>query len=662
MNGRNEAIQVLDQHPHARVLTIDFFDTMVTRAVAQPTHVFAVMEQRLIDEVGPQWRGFAQKRVQVEHDMRVKVAQSGSLRDITHAEIIRAIADEFNLADADAEILRRMECNCEIDEARVVEFGRHVVDEARSRNMRVVIVSDNYMSSAHIARMARAAGYEWVTAEDVIVSCEHSGMKQNGALWKHVPSMVGVSAQHIVHVGDSKIPDCDQPSRYGIRCHVDNRMSKWHRHPLNTCPDVLPFSRLEASLRDDGVQTNDVWFTLGSTLMALMVAGQVKDVISQVETRSIAGIHFAARDGWMAHHVWDAIRMTMPSDIPSSSYVSFSRSVIGRANIRVVTPEVAIRFIDDHEVLSVRRLNARFGCQMQSLVDIDKEIDAETARAIIIANSDNIVAASQALRARVVGHLREKGVLTPGHHIVVDLGWRGTTMADLADIVFEATDGLATIEGRFLGLYWDATMNRTRVPLHGYAMDDLGPLDDNIRLLGALRLFELLITAPHGSVIDFFDENGGYQPIFADSEFQSSAEAVHVPAAMKYAIEVAQRILMGQHSSGVSFTDITPQSVWAAMMQVGHTPRLEELHELRAQSHVSSVDHADSGTELLAPAPRWSSTLPLHRFSSVYDNAMKRHWLQGSIRSWQENSATKDFADAVIRLWPFMGPVWCDAD
>ena len=39
------------------------------------------------------------------------------------------------------------------------------------------------------------------------------------------------------------------------------------------------------------------------------------------------------------------------------------------------------------------------------------------------------------LNRRMVQHLRSCGVLEPGHHLVVDLGWTGSSLADLADIV-----------------------------------------------------------------------------------------------------------------------------------------------------------------------------------------------------------------------------------
>jgi hypothetical protein len=97
------------------------------------------------------------------------------------------------------------------------------------------------------------------------------------------------------------------------------------------------------------------------------------------------------------------------------------------------------------------------------------------------------------------------------------------------------------------------------------------------------------------------------------------------------------------------------------MMQVAHTPRADELDALQEHVHVASVDHADGGIPLLAPAPKWSSTFPVQRFASVYDDTMKTRWFQGSLREWERHDSSRDFADAVTRIWPFMGPVWCDA-
>ena len=653
--------EVLDARPGATVLSLDFFDTLVTRSVAQPTHVFAEMERRLILDDGDSWKGFAQTRVTVEHELRVAVARDGSVRDITHGEILENLQSHCGLSTEMVERIRDLECSLEIEMARTVPFGDEIARLARDRGMKVIIVSDNYMSSQHLMRMAHAAGQTWVTPQDIFVSCEYDGMKQNGALWKTVLASLNVPAKNIIHVGDHRIPDGTIPAKLGIHCYIDSRSSQWHRHPLNTGPSVLPFSRIEAAQRDaDYTHFPGVAHHLGSGVVAMMVAAQVKDCINAVRTRNIAGLHFAARDGWMADSAWFRVRQQL-TDLPEASYLSFSRSVIGRANIRVVDEDVAVRFIDEHEQLTPRRLSSRFGCEIETTGGADDVLDSTTARQLIIENSDRIVEASRQLRQRLVGHLRANGLLTPGHHVVVDLGWRGSTMADLAHIVEEETNGATTIEGRFLGLYWDATMNRVHLPLHGFAMDDLGPLNDNIRLLGAVRLLEFLVTAPHESVVDFHGVEKNFEPIHARRVGRPPAEDSFISVVLASAVESAVELVLGTHQSGVTLDDITSDSVWAAIMQVAHTPRNEELDALKEHVHVASVDHADSGLSLLAPAPRWSSTIPVQWYSRIYDDTMKTRWFQGTLRNWEQHDATSDFAAGIMRLWPFMGPVWCDA-
>lgn len=652
--------ELLDSHPDKNIVSLDFFDTLVTRSVGQPTHVFAEMERQLVAEFGYQWRGFARTRVDVEHEIRVSLARNGAARDISHDEILSGLQKHYQLSLEMVESLRHMECDCEIKMARAVPFGRDLAELAIQKGIKLVIVSDNYMSSQHIACMAHAAGLSWVEPNQIFVSCEHGGMKQNGSLWKTVVDALGVAASRILHVGDHEIPDRTEPAKLGITCHVDSRSSQWHRHSLNTTPDVLPFSRLEAWQRDTSFEAQlSASQLLGGGVVAMMVAAQVKDCLSEIAARNIAGLHFAARDGWMAHAVWQQLRHSS-AEMPNASYLSFSRSVIGRANIRNVNEETAIRFIDEHEFLTPRRLSERFGCDISTHIGRDEKINSATARRIMMDNSDAIVAASSELRHRVIGHLRTNNVLMPGHHIVVDLGWRGSTMADLAELVDEATNGATTIEGRFLGLYWDATMNRVRLPLHGYAMNDLGPLNDNIRLLGAVRLFEFLMTAPHGSVVDFHGADKNYEPVYVGQSHRSAEEVTFIDVVLNQAVDGAVQILESRHPSGVTADDITPASVWAAMMQVAHTPRADELHALTEHVHVAAVDHADGGIPFIAPAPRWSSTIPLQWYSRIYDDTMKTRWFQGSLRNWHRHDSSRDFAEGVMRLWPFMGPVWCD--
>jgi len=655
------AAEILNAHPKVTVLTVDFFDTMVTRSVAQPTHVFAVVEKELVAQHGSRWRGVAVERVHAEHRARIAAAATDVLRDITIDEIADQLADAMKLNQAERDLFVRSEKATEIALAQPVPAGAAIINEAILRGIRVLIVSDNYMPTSQLVSMAHAAGYSWVTSAHVLVSCEHGGFKHNGVLWKVALGVAGVPASQILHLGDDHEADHVQPSKLGIATHIDTRMRRSHRDMHNTSPDVLPLSRIEATQRDAMYDSNwDVAHALGDGLVGMVVAAQIADVKNVLRQRDLAGIHFAARDGWLAHQVWNKLRES-DSSLPEASYTAFSRSVIWRASLTELTPSNVGRFIGDDEVLTVARLERRVGCSLSSLYRPDESIDAQSARAVLLENDREVVAASQQLRQRLLGYFERQGLLKPGHHVVVDLGWTGSTIADMADLITDATNGATTIEARLTGMYWDATPSRMRVSMHGYAMTEFESLDNNLRLLGVIKLLEALVTAPHGSVVDFADASQNYQPIFVETQPELSAYEQLIGKVGQSAITSALALLQGTHASGITADDITGTALWAAIMQVGHTPRSEEVEALRIVRHVTSIDHEGEGTPLVAAAPASPKSFRQEQLSGLYDGLIHGHWMQGSLRSWSYANDTRWIADEIGNIWPSTKVQWVPA-
>lgn len=655
MTVQLSAEQVLDEHPQATVLSIDFFDTLITRSVAQPTHVFAVMEQNLIATLGDSWRGFAVARVEAEHRARHDAAGENESRDVSFDEIGDQVARHLGLTRADRDLVMDLERKVELNLVQAVPFGTAVTDLARSRGMRVVIVSDNYMPATHLTQMAHRAGYSWVTEADVFVSCEHGGMKHNGMLWPVVLSALNVPTETIFHMGDDERADGEVPKSLGIATHVRDTMRRSQRDMINTTPAVLPLSRIEAQYRDSMDKTKwDVAEVVGGGLVAMIVAAQVIDAHFVVGQRSVAGVHFAARDGYLAHKVWNTLR-SRGWEIPEATYTAFSRSVVWRAYLSELTRDNVGRFVGDDEVLTVARLERRVGCVLNTELDHDSPIDASTARDIVLDNAESVLAASMSLRARLLTYLRSHEVLMAGHHVVVDLGWTGSTIADLADLVSSESGNLGVLEGRLTGLYWDATPQRTRIAMHGFAMDEFGSTDDNVRLLGVIKLLEALVTAPHGSVVDY-EEDG--TPVFVETEPELLAYEAMMRQVGDAAVRGALAILDGTHLSGVTAVDITKESVWAAIMQVGHSPRIDEIELLSQVNHVTSIDHEGNGRPLIAVAPEESSKVTLDDLPTMYDTLIHRHWMQGSVRALTTNAETRWIADEIYKLWPMTSPRW----
>ncbi len=658
MSNSLTAEQVLASAPNATVLTIDFFDTLVTRSVAQPTHVFAVMEAALIAELGDAWRGFAVVRVEAEHAAREKMAQVDDYADITLDDIIDELAQRLNLSIVERVMLHAREEETEISLARAVPFGTQMVEAARARGMRVVIVSDNYMSSTHLMNKAHATGYTWVTTSDIFVSCEHGGQKHNGKLWPVVMDAIGVSAETLLHVGDDATADDMVPRSLGITTHVRDQMRRSHRTMINTSPSVLPLSRIEATFRDAYEDAEwDVAEVLGGGLVAMVVAAQIIDVQAVLGQRDVAGVHFAARDGYLAHQVWNMLRNEGMA-LPEATYTAFSRSVVWRSNVVDVEAVEFERFVGDDEFITRERLERRVGCVLISDVASDVLLAPMQSREILQDNVGAIVEAATALRTRLLGYLQSHGVMDVGHHLVVDLGWTATTVADLAALAQSVSGDGATFEGRFTGLYWDATPQRARTAIHGFAMDDLGGTDDNVRLLGVIKLLEALVTAPHGSVVDYDIEGNGFAPLFVETKPELDAYAAIVSRISDAAIRGAVQILQGTHLSGVRAADITGDAVWAAIMQVGHTPRADEIAELSVIHHVTSIDHEGMGRPLISSGPENPAEMHIDELQEMYDTLIRRHWLRGSLASFAGNPDAQWIADEMYLHQPVTHPRW----
>lgn len=649
--------QVLNLYPAVELLTLDFFDTLVTRTVAQPTHVFAVMEQQLVSEFGDKWDGFAVHRVLAEQRARDNSAKVDSMRDITFSEILQELADEMNLTPQEVDVIRNLECVTEVSLTVPVAFGKALTKLASERGIPMLIVSDNYMNSQHLMNVAHAAGYHWVTQKHIMVSCEHAGLKDNGVLWKQVLTEAKVKPINILHVGDHEVADGKMPAALGVKTYINSEMRRVHRQMLNTTPAVLPLSRIEADLRDTySGQDWDTAHALGAGLVGLVVASQVVDALRVCAQRDVTAVHFAARDGWLAHQVWAQLRVSDMS-LPPGSYTAFSRSVVWRSVLTELTPEVARRFMGDDETITLERLERRVSCQLQADVSSRKVLNAEQARTILVKNADKVISSSRELKSRVIGYFTRQGLLQSGHHLIVDLGWTGSTLADMADLLRAEMNGNISLEGRLLGLYWDASPNRMRLAMTGFAMDEFHENDDNLRLLGVIKLLEALVTAPHGSVVDYGSAVDDFEPVLAHTPPELNAYNSLVGRVGEVAVETALKIVRGNHPC-VSVEDITGETLWAAMMQVGHTPRADEVDALSIIRHVTSIDHEGEGSPIIAKPPRFPRTFPPQQLTGVYDNLIRQHWLQGTLTDWTRIPGAAWISPVVYAKWPFSHPQW----
>jgi hypothetical protein len=314
------------------------------------------------------------------------------------------------------------------------------------------------------------------------------------------------------------------------------------------------------------------------------------------------------------------------------------------------------RLIGPRETLTLSRLAHRL--EMPELVNMVSDCDAETmltaqqAWDIIEKHRVQVDEVTARHRSLAVEYVRSKGLLNPGRHFVVDLGWTGSSLADLAALVDAESNGEAVVEGLFLGLYWDATHIRTRFPMHTFATNDMATGDQQRALLASHAVIEALITAPHGSVVGFQRNGSVVEPVLAEQHVEQQEFSRVIGKVCDIASSTARQIVTGTHPCGVTLDDVTGDAVWASIMQTVHTPRPEEIELFGSIRLVIAIDHADDGVYLV---PR---TWPNGDIVDVHDSLLRGHWLRGTVASDAYRDTQADEIRAMINVWPEVGHDW----
>ena len=105
-------------------------------------------------------------------------------------------------------------------------FFLHAVMRLRSE-VRLVVLSDMYMSSAQIADLLEAAGYPLDTFHAIYSSADINASKHQGTAYKLVIRQLGARVERIAHYGDNPLADFHKPTSLGIKARLVHCPRTW---------------------------------------------------------------------------------------------------------------------------------------------------------------------------------------------------------------------------------------------------------------------------------------------------------------------------------------------------------------------------------------------------------------------------------------------------
>jgi FMN phosphatase YigB (HAD superfamily) len=492
---------VLDQMPEGvRILSLDCFDTLLWRNMNAPADLFADLP---LPGGGVEARGWGEMKA------RRVIPYLHDRDEVTLDEIYAELMPQASEAERAAAI--QVELDAEAAHCYGFAPTRDLMAEAKRRGMRIIVVSDTYLTEPRLRALIAAAAGEGVAAmiDRIFCSCEH-GMSKAGGLFVPVLAALGVSPGSIIHVGDNHVADQVAPTRLGIHTvhlkQFDEESEQRLRLEATAASIVDPATRVthpayqphraQIAMRAEDSETARLGHDVLGPLMHGW-AGWLREEADALDaaTGKTTKLLFLLRDGYLPAQAFLA---RYPDLADRCAMVEISRFTAGASGFtdveairRYLLPEL---YVGNLEVFARQLLYPRDDVTRLGRMSKEKFARAVTDKGAV----RRTVARSAEFADRLIAHLRGHGV-EPGDSVMfVDLGYNGSVQ-NLCEPMLRDRMGLS-IAGRYL-LLRETTIS---------GFDKKGFVDHrhhDLKLLHALSesiaIVEQLCTVAQGSVVDY---------------------------------------------------------------------------------------------------------------------------------------------------------------
>ncbi|WP_173576602.1 HAD-IA family hydrolase [Acetobacter fallax] len=623
------------------VVTFDVFDTALTRILDMPVDVFAIAEDALTRKYGIRFSGYAVLREEAEQKAR-EVARNASRSEVNFSEILSILiagrpdyggfVTDIMGAELEAE---HATCFAVPEIAAAVRF-------CREQDIRVVFVSDMYLSADVIRDLLLSAGYD--DAQDLLVSSETGYTKADGKQWGVVQEFCGADAR-ILHVGDNEWGDVIMPMQAGIKAFAFPRVRSNVRDGGPLTPAVLPYSFmmrgavLRGGAGSGGSSAGQIMSMLGASWGALVAGSVVSWLVRRAQELGLKRLYFCARDGWLLWQAWKELDLDRKTGI-SSVYLYVSRYAV---NYGAVTISCRPDHLSDEALAlltyvshpeTVRSMLKRGDLQgltplVEDLMTVfgtpDAEVSdgsgAEEFRQCLQRHAGIVYAHLRQSMTNALYYFRQEG-LHEGPCGIVDIGWQASVQASIADILREGGYS-PMLYGLYAGLRPGAQAKRLRAGwLEGAFGNDYMQAEHLYGLFNAVAILENGFSSSDGVTLGYEWKDGTIKPVLADSLSEGSQHKELIAPFQQAALQAISLIFAGAHPSGLIRDDLTLETGQAAISRLSLSPTSRELAVLGSIRHSPDLAHVHVVT--LVPELRPDAVVGSHL------DLRRREWPVGS--------------------------------
>lgn len=540
--------QIYNLIDECEIVSFDVFDTMIFRPVARPTDIFGFLEldNHIFD--------FKRLRIQAEILARKYTNKPNAeinLRDIyTQFDKLHSCSID-QMVKAEEEIEKKL--------AFANPFILEIYKYAKLKNKKIIAVSDMYISSDVIKSILESNQYY---VDDIFVSCDIGCNKRDSALQKYVSDKMG--SRKVVHIGDSLKNDIKASEKVGWKTfHIQNINILGHKKRAfidDTFEGSLYAGIINSALYSGCFGKKSPQYMYGYLYGGLLTLGFCQWLKEIKRSTNAEHIIFLGRDCKVIKEIYD--RMYNSNE---DSYMEISRMAILPILADVAYDNFLLEAFE-RRINSGKTISEAFesvGIKVDINVLFEGKMGADDLlnrsmygrfKQLMYEKRDDIVLAYKEkysiLKEFLDSYFKDKEKV-----IVVDLGWRGSTILYLRDYLKKKAYDIEVV-GAMMGM---ADTESSYVSSSSKDMNNylFSPLDkkracvknkeicyDNSRFM-----FEYMYTSTDNSVIGYVKSDDIIIPV--REKKNTSKNIRYIKSVHKGIIDFVQRYkkLTGEYAS-----------------------------------------------------------------------------------------------------------------
>lgn len=641
-----------------RCVSFDVFDTLLERCIEPPDGLQARVAALLAERIG---HASPDAVLHVRREVEASLRRTALANGLDHECHFDPLVEEWvarltghasvELADFVHQTERELESLALIAKRGAVEL----LGWLREHGLRVVAVSDMYLSHDHLVALLEGCGLGGLI-DRVYVSSEFGLGKYSGRLHAKVLEAEGLAPAEVVHVGDNLVSDMHAPLRLGMQgIFMDERAQRLRRRRQTLSAEMASrggvwpgrrfFEIVDYRMAQDGAcqaACADFFHHYGAHVLGPAFGTFLLGLVEKIEAVKPDKLFFLARDGYLFEKMYARWRELEPDgkDWPEPVYVYASRRVVAAASMAEGLchdqARVALYNPKQQGLLSVLKT---FGLPAADFVDLAERHgfrdiaeplrDWNDVRLKAFLDDEAVQARirplGQEARDRLRRYFEQEGFFSCKRAALVDIGWNGTIQKFLHDS-FGAQPDYPEVHGWYFafvaGMHGDFGMGERIEGL----IQDVRRGDPYERVLMDFEeIFEQGARSGEGTTLGYEDAHGRVVPVLKDDAASDRrGEITCNPLIERFqagVLDHLEHFHAAWRLTGIHMPDVKPY-VLALLERAVVYPTREEVREISRLVHSEDFGH-DHTLDIRAAPLRFCDFL---RPRALYRKLWRQPW------------------------------------